>query len=359
MEAPARLSPQAAAVGDLSTADDIGGTAHETPRHAHHMTPELRALAGKQDGVFLRAQAVDAGYTEQEIRRLKRSGEWANVRRGAYAEKVVLDSLDDAGLHKRRVRAVVLKLAEPTVVSHNSAAVLLDMPHWGIDLERVHVTRPEQHAGRIEAGVSHHEAAVPPEEIVRVGGLPCTDLARTALDVGREFGFLPGVVAADAALQRGVDADVLAERAAAMSDWPNARVACRALRCSDPGAESPGESLSRVLMAEIGMPRPRTQVVIRDGDFVARVDFLIEEFQEIVEFDGRMKYQRMRDPEDRVVDDGDVVWAEKQREDRLRELGFTVVRLVWADLFGSRRALTAKRLWRPGRAAGVRRTRAA
>jgi hypothetical protein len=28
----------------------------------------------------------------------------------------------------------------------------------------------------------------------------------------------------------------------------------------------------------------------------------------------------------------EALWAEKQREDRLRELGLVVVRIVWADL---------------------------
>ena len=46
----------------------------------------------------------------------------------------------------------------------------------------------------------------------------------------------------------------------------------------------------------------------------------------LVEFDGRAKYGmggRRRE---------DDLWAEKQREDRLRALGYVVVRLVWADL---------------------------
>ena len=54
----------------------------------------------------------------------------------------------------------------------------------------------------------------------------------------------------------------------------------------------------------------------------ARVDALFAEQRTIVEFDGRVKY-----------DDPDAIWREKLREDRLRELGYEVVRVTWAELF--------------------------
>lgn len=59
------------------------------------------------------------------------------------------------------------------------------------------------------------------------------------------------------------------------------------------------------------------------GAFVARVDFLVAGTRVVVEFDGKSKYA-----------DGDpaVLWAEKRREDRLRRLGYVVVRITWADL---------------------------
>jgi hypothetical protein len=55
------------------------------------------------------------------------------------------------------------------------------------------------------------------------------------------------------------------------------------------------------------------------------------------EFDGRVKYGQSAD-----------LWAEKQREDRLRALGLAVVRWVWADVVGDftpvvRRILAASR----------------
>ncbi len=47
------------------------------------------------------------------------------------------------------------------------------------------------------------------------------------------------------------------------------------------------------------------------------------------EFDGRLKYGRLLEP---GQDPGAVVFAEKQREDDLRELtGWGMLRLVWSD----------------------------
>lgn len=57
-----------------------------------------------------------------------------------------------------------------------------------------------------------------------------------------------------------------------------------------------------------------------DG-FSARVDFLFRGQRTVVEFDGLAKY---RTPHD--------LRAEKVREDRVRTLGYEVVRLTWADL---------------------------
>ncbi|KAA0918984.1 hypothetical protein [Dietzia sp. ANT_WB102] len=52
------------------------------------------------------------------------------------------------------------------------------------------------------------------------------------------------------------------------------------------------------------------------------------------EFDGRIKYSgRAVDG----ADPGEVVWREKLREDRLRDLGVVVIRWVWNDLFMPKR----------------------
>ncbi|MBF6330490.1 hypothetical protein IU452_18490 [Nocardia transvalensis] len=56
----------------------------------------------------------------------------------------------------------------------------------------------------------------------------------------------------------------------------------------DAGAESPQESLTRLLIIDDGLPPPTTQIVIRDsyGTLIARVDMGWEEWRIAVEYDG-------------------------------------------------------------------------
>jgi len=61
----------------------------------------------------------------------------------------------------------------------------------------------------------------------------------------------------------------------------------------------------------------------------ARSDFHRSKQRTLVEFDGKTKYGRSMQP---GKDPGDVVFHEKVREDRLREMGFEVVRWIWDDL---------------------------
>ena len=67
------------------------------------------------------------------------------------------------------------------------------------------------------------------------------------------------------------------------------------------------------------------QVVIRDPTESSspEVDFVVEGTSVVVEFDGKVKYGD---------GNGDVLFQEKLREDRLRRLGYTVIRVTWDDL---------------------------
>jgi hypothetical protein len=334
------------------------------------MRPQLQAIAGSQGGVFFRRQALACGYSDMEIRELKRTREWLAVRRGAYVEaRLAPPTGDTEGWHRVRTLAVLHHVHVPSVASHTSAVGLLGLPHWGTDLSHVYLTRSRRHAGRIEAGVSHHEAELPDWQTTTVAGVACTNGARTAWDVGREFGFEAGVVVGDAVLrigrqnvrralgppgpQAGATRDDLNRLARLMGDWPKARAATEAFAFADPGAESIGESLARMFVVALGFPAPRTQVVIESDGFVARVDMLVDALDWVIEFDGRQKYRRTRDDCDPVVDDGDIVWAEKLREDALRGLGTHVSRLVWADLFSSRRRQSGATLWRTAERIGA------
>lgn len=88
---------------------------------------------------------------------------------------------------------------------------------------------------------------------------------------------------------------------------------------------SAGESLSRVQMFRLGLPRPRLQVKHEDDlGLIGHVDF---DWDGVVgEFDGKMKYRVPPDADPSEA--AEIVWREKKREDRLR-IGSQVARWTW------------------------------
>jgi len=99
----------------------------------------------------------------------------------------------------------------------------------------------------------------------------------------------------------------------------------------DGRSESAGESVSRVRLLEQGLPAPEPQYTVYDhrGNVVARSDFGWEDRRTVGEFDGKVKYGRLLKPGQSVAD---VVYAERLREDAIRDQGWQVVRWTWTDL---------------------------
>ncbi|MEV6272060.1 hypothetical protein AB0L64_33160 [Kribbella sp. NPDC051936] len=209
------------------------------------------------------------------------------------------------------------------MVSHQSAAVLHGLPTWGLDLSRIHVTRPAKRT-RSDKITTVHRSPIGAEEITQVDDIRVTSPARSIVETACTTSYEVGVVLADAALHLELTTpDELIAAADRHKHWPGSPRAKAAALFADGLSESVGESRTRVLMANAGIPAPRLQVEIRDQDgrLIGRVDFLLFG-NRIVEFDGAQKYGA----------DAHTVIAEKWREDRLRALGYEMVRVGWADL---------------------------
>jgi hypothetical protein len=292
------------------------------------MNPKLSVLTAARRGWFSRADALAAGYSDSELRRRLRAGQWSRLSRDVYVEPdtwpVGEQSWDRARrLHLLRTRAVVDRMGGGVVVSHQSAAVLHGLPSWGLDLSKVQVTKPVGRA-RSDLVTDVHRSRFEPGEVTVVDGLQVVSPARAIAETTCASSYEVGVVLGDAALhQRLVTADALVTTADRHHFWPGSPAAREAARFADGLSESVGESRLRLLMANHGIPAPVLQAEIRDEDgrLIGRVDFLVAG-RLIVEFDGAQKYGGM----------GDVVLAEKWREDRLRACGYRVIRVSWADL---------------------------
>lgn len=293
------------------------------------MDMTLRQLAERHGGAFTRAEALACGYSVDGIKHLLRSREWLRLRRGVYTEAKAYLGLDEAARYVVRVHAAALALRRRAVVSHTSAIALHGLPLWGSDLSFVHLSRTWRGGSRREAGIDHHRVQLPPDHVERRDDLLVTAAARSVVDVATVTTFETAVVVADAALHAGLTTiDRLAAAADAVRGAPGSCNVMRTLEVADALAESPGESRCRLLFAAQRLPAPEPQAPIADaaGVLVGRVDFLFREQRTIVEFDGRMKYGLG------PGSPADDLFAEKLREDRLRELGYEVVRITWADL---------------------------
>jgi len=174
------------------------------------------------------------------------------------------------------------------------------------------------------------------EDVELVEGFATTTLARTVVDLACQLPMRRSVAIGDAALRTVAESapgrdlragltDVL-DRATRRPGVPTAR---RAVAFFDPRSESPGESYSRVVMHERGLPPPELQYEIVDGNglLVARCDFAWPDLRTVGEFDGLVKYSGQFGQ-----NTNEVLVAEKRREDAIRSYGWQVARWIWADL---------------------------
>ena len=85
--------------------------------------------------------------------------------------------------------------------------------------------------------------------------------------------------------------------------------------------------MSRSLLR--GCPLPRCSGRFGSATSTAYTDFGWARQRTVGEFDGKVKYGRLLEPGQDV---GEVVYAEKLREDAIRDEGLKVVRWTWQDL---------------------------
>jgi hypothetical protein len=283
--------------------------------------PELHGLA-------LRPALLAAGVTDDELRRLRRQQRLAVLRPGAYVAANDVRLADEVARHTLAVRAALTKVAPGAVVSHVSAAAVHGLTLWDVPLDRVHVTVGRGSGGR-RTGLLHvHAATLHPDDVVCVGKVVVTSVARTIVDLARTLPFEQALVVADAARHRHqVTAGELAAAAARAARRRGAPDARRVVAAADPRSESPGETRSRVAIARAGLPAPTLQHLV--PEIGARTDFYCKEFGTVGEFDGALKYGRGMRP---GQNPSDVVVAEKRREEALQDLGLKVVRWYWDEL---------------------------
>jgi hypothetical protein len=268
------------------------------------------------------------------------------VRPGWFTPRDAWDALDtQRGRPLLEIVAAHRSVHEPHAISHVSAAVVLDLPFLRPRVPLIHLTKLKGPRTRVRAGIKHHQARCRVPVLMTRDGVPILGPERTALDIAREDGFAAGVVAIDAVRRRGVSLKELELHLEHMRHWPHVSIAREALGFSDPGAESIGESLLRILVSELDLGLPmETQFEIRDATGCARCDLRVG--RHIFEFDGAIKYRLRENGGVATVDPGHVLMQEKHRQDWVCGFQLGMSRVVWDDLWGMQRQRTKIRLRR-------------
>jgi len=304
-----------------------------TSEHASVRTELVSQLESGLAAVrpLLRQDLVARGTNDHDIGAALKRGELTALRPGRYLRTESYAEMTYEQRHRLLVASVAPDLKPQTVVSHTSAAVIWGMSLWRVRLDRVHVSRHQAARVRTSRWVQpHHSRTRIPTDVV--DDVVVTSPARTVCDCARLLPFEQGVVVADAALRMElVTAAELADEISRSAGLKGVGRARAVVNFADSRSESVGESRSRVMFQTAPLPQMELQYKIDDdiGRFIARVDFAIPRLKIAGEFDGRVKYGRLLRP---GQDPGDVVFAEKIREDRAREVGWQMVRWVWNEI---------------------------
>jgi hypothetical protein len=277
---------------------------------------------------FIGSEAVAAGaLTKSQL---------ATQCRRLFADVYVLrDVYVDAEV---RAKAGWLWSRRRGVIAGFSAAALHGS-RWVDDRQVVQLIHDNR---RNPLGIQTHRDRIEDDEIVLVAGMRVTSPTRTALDFGCWYPTMTAVAAMDALARavevKAVDVELLARRYPGRRGVARAR---RAMELFDPGAQSPKESWLRVVLMEAGLPRPQTQIPVRDefGNPFAYLDMGWEDVRVAVEYDGEQHRNDRRQ----------YTW-DVRRLESLERLDWIVIRVLAGDrpaeIISRVRAALARRVLR-------------
>lgn len=265
--------------------------------------------------VLTAGQARAAGLDAAALRRARRSGELVRLSRGLH-----LTAEGDTWLGRLRAAAAV---SSDAVLSGASTARLsgIAVP----DAWPQEITVPPE-ARRVRSRPGLRVVVRPVAEVVFLAGLRTTTLARAVADIACGEEPEPQQWVVDQALRRGVPA-VEIERHL-VPGQRGVRTARRALQAADPLSESPLESAVGLALCRYGVPRPVRQLRLDGGRI--RVDMAWPAARVALEADGVGFHS-----------DPAALHRDRERQNRLAELGWIVVRCTWADLRRDPAALAA------------------
>ena len=306
--------------------------------------------AAELGGPFRRSDLARWGVDGAVLQPMMRRRWWVRLHHGVYVDARAWDDQNDPTVRHRVLCAASIRaLAGEAYAFGSSAAVLHDLPIERRILSEVQLVRPLDLDGRAFRRRVTSSTSLPPARIrthhLRLGdteivsGIPTVTRPLAAVSTAAMSSTRWAVATLDAvAWQSPALLPVLANLT---EDWGHLRgigVVRAALPYVRAGAQTPLETFSRLVLVDCGLPEPRLQVPLHDADgLIGVVDMLWDNLFVVGEADGLIKYESR-----------DVLIREKHREDRIRALGFAVVRWTWRELFEAPDAI-ARRITTSGR----------
>jgi hypothetical protein len=286
---------------------------HTSPWEARE--DQIERIARRQHDQLTLAQLRAAGLSEGGIRHRVRTGRLRRAHRGVYS----LGHPPTSALEHRM--AAVLACGSNAALSHAAAAANLGIRPSAATL--IDVTCPSG-TGRLQAGLRVHRAALSPEEITLVNGIPTTTCARTLLDLAEVVNREALAKAIDQAEIEGVFD--LAELNDTMATNPGRRglLPLRACLSSiDPQSKltrSDFEHRFLSLMKEAGIPPPEVNAILTLEGQTLEVDFLWRHERLVVEADGWETHRTRR-----------AFVRDRRRDQLLVRAQYRPIRITWHD----------------------------
>lgn len=286
--------------------------------------------------------SADRPYDEawpRELSRRAKSGELLRIRHGCYVDAQSWGRLEDEERYRGMLAAMSRTARRTPLFGTETAGVFWGLPRPALPSD-IQVIVPIGSGRKSSNGVRRIPCNPALVDATEIDGNLVAGKVHTAVSLALAYDFPWAVAVMDRLLNvKPLPAESrsclvtkydVGQYIELLPSGAKRRRVQRVLDFADGRAMYPGESLSRVYMAELGFPAPELQYrVVDDLGLVAVVDFYWKDHALVGEFDGRGKYQKPEYTQGKTA--AQVVIEEKNRENRIRATGRDVARWEWKE----------------------------